>query len=186
MSAKKRTIPMPILEGTNWTRRYASPTLHRALRAWIDGWMRLYRNKVGRRHGGFQTKWTLLFTQGDHLKRERRRLGIFKAYHIKCTRELDDKSQTKKDRKNPLTVAKLVKDWRYRATYIPDAVCQDRERCTDCAKRLPDPWNDCITGYLTQEEQAINIASNASVYTLANIPPQTTEVFLLDMIKFNS
>ena len=35
-------------------------------------------------------------------------------YHVKCSKELDDNTPSKSDRKDPKTIAFLVKDGRYR------------------------------------------------------------------------
>jgi len=40
-------------------------------------------------------------------------------YHTKKAKELDDNSQTKSDKKDALTIARLVKDGRYFETYLP-------------------------------------------------------------------
>lgn len=46
-------------------------------------------------------------------------------FHVKRTKELDDNSPTKNDRKDPKTIAMLVKDGRYREVYIPEDVYQE-------------------------------------------------------------
>ena len=46
-------------------------------------------------------------------------------YHTKTAKELDDNSQTKSDKKDALTIAKLVKDGRYFDPYLPDGVFAD-------------------------------------------------------------
>ena len=40
-------------------------------------------------------------------------------YHVKCSKELDDNTPSKSDRKDPKTIAFLVKDGRYRIPYMP-------------------------------------------------------------------
>ena len=44
---------------------------------------------------------------------------LVNPYHTKKAKELDDNSQTKSDKKDALTIAKLVKDGRYYDTYMP-------------------------------------------------------------------
>ena len=41
-------------------------------------------------------------------------------YHVKQSRELDDNSQTKSDKKDALTIAHLIKDGRYFDMYLPE------------------------------------------------------------------
>ena len=65
------------------------------------------------------------FTLGDHLQRKGHRLAIVNPYHVKCTRELDDNSPTKNDRKDPKTIGMLVKDGRFRDVYIPQDIYQE-------------------------------------------------------------
>ena len=43
-------------------------------------------------------------------------------YHTKRAKELDDNSQTKNDKKDALTIAKLVKDGRYYEVYMPQDI----------------------------------------------------------------
>jgi len=43
-------------------------------------------------------------------------------FHVKISKEMDDNSQTKNDRKNPKTIAKLVIDGRYFETYVATGV----------------------------------------------------------------
>lgn len=44
---------------------------------------------------------------------------LVNPYHTKKAKELDDSSQTKSDKKDALTIARLVKDGRYFETYLP-------------------------------------------------------------------
>lgn len=46
-------------------------------------------------------------------------------YHTKKAKELDDNSQNKSDKKDALTIAKLVKDGRYFEPYLPEGVYAD-------------------------------------------------------------
>lgn len=47
---------------------------------------------------------------------------LVNPYHTKKAKELDDNSQTKSDKKDALTIARLVKDGRYFETYLPHDV----------------------------------------------------------------
>lgn len=47
---------------------------------------------------------------------------LVNPYHTKQAKELDDNSQTKSDKKDALTIARLVKDGRYFETYLPHDV----------------------------------------------------------------
>ena len=74
---------------------------------------------------GFEPTGHYWFTLGDHLKNQGHRLAIVNPFHVKRSKELDDNSPTKNDRKDPKTIAMLVKDGRYREVYIPEDVYQE-------------------------------------------------------------
>jgi len=44
---------------------------------------------------------------------------LVNPYHVKKSKELDDNSQTKSDKKDALTIVRLVKDGRYSDVYLP-------------------------------------------------------------------
>ena len=57
-------------------------------------------------------------------------------FHVKRTKELDDNSPTKNDRKDPKTIAMLVKDGRYREVYMPEDVYQELREAVSERDRL--------------------------------------------------
>ena len=74
---------------------------------------------------GFEPTGHYWFNLGDFLKSEGHKLAMVNPFHVKRTKELDDNSPTKNDRKDPKTIAMLVKDGRYREVYIPEDVYQE-------------------------------------------------------------
>jgi len=74
---------------------------------------------------GFEPTGHYWFALGDYLKNLGYRLAIVNPFHVKRSKELDDNSPTKNDRKDPKTIAMLVKDGRYREVYIPEDVYQE-------------------------------------------------------------
>lgn len=89
---------------------------------------------------GFEPTGHYWFSFGDHCKRLGHKLAIVNPMHVKRTKELDDNSPTKNDKKDPKTIAMLVKDGRYREVYIPEDIYQElreavyeKERLTDLA-----------------------------------------------------
>ena len=56
------------------------------------------------------------------LKQAKITVVLVNPYHTKRAKELDDNSQTKSDKKDALTIARLVKDGRYFETYLPHDV----------------------------------------------------------------
>lgn len=85
---------------------------------------------------GFEPTGHYWFTLGDFLQRKGHALGIVNPFHVKCTRELDDNSQTKSDRKDPKTIAMLVKDGRFREVYIPADLYQELREAVAERERL--------------------------------------------------
>jgi len=60
---------------------------------------------------------------------------------VKCTKKLDDNSPTKNDRKDPKTIAMLVKDGRYRDVYIPEELYQELREAVLEHERLQNQKN---------------------------------------------
>ena len=56
------------------------------------------------------------------LKQAKITVVLVNPFHTKKAKELDDNSQTKSDKKDALTIARLVKDGRYFETYLPHDV----------------------------------------------------------------
>lgn len=56
------------------------------------------------------------------LKQAKITVVLVNPYHTQRAKELDDNSQTKSDKKDALTIARLVKDGRYFETYLPHDV----------------------------------------------------------------
>lgn len=56
--------------------------------------------------------------------------------HVKRSKELDDNSQTKNDRKDPKTIAKLVIEGRYSVPYIPEGIYSDLRIAIDMRESL--------------------------------------------------
>lgn len=50
---------------------------------------------------------------------------LVNPYHVNRSKELDDNNPTKNDRKDPKTIAMLVKDGRYMTAYIPEGIFSD-------------------------------------------------------------
>ena len=59
------------------------------------------------------------------MKQEGIHIVLVNPYHTKKAKELDDNSQTKSDKKDALTIARLVKDGRYSEVYLPRDVYAD-------------------------------------------------------------
>ena len=76
------------------------------------------------------------FDLGAYLEDEGILLVMVNPYAVKQTKELDDNSQSKNDRKDPKVIAKLVTEDRYSAPYTPDGVYADLRIMVTNRKRL--------------------------------------------------
>ncbi len=85
---------------------------------------------------GFEPTGHYWFNLGDYLKDQGHKLAMVNPFHVKRTKELDDNSPTKNDRKDPKTIAMLVKDGRYREVYIPEDVYQELREAVSERDRL--------------------------------------------------
>lgn len=62
------------------------------------------------------------FTLGQYIRKLGMRIVLVNPYHVKQSKELDDGTPSKTDRKDPKTIAMLVKDGRYIEPYIPEGI----------------------------------------------------------------
>jgi len=90
---------------------------------------------------GFEPTGHYWFTLGDYLKNQGHKLAIVNPFHVKRTKEVDDNSPTKNDRKDPKTIARLVKDGCYREVYIPEDVYQELREAVSERDRLVQRLN---------------------------------------------
>lgn len=81
------------------------------------------------------------FNLGHFLKDIGIRIVLVNPFHVKRSKELDDNSQTKNDRKDPKTIAKLVIDGRYSEPYIPEGIYSDLRIAMDMRENLSKSLN---------------------------------------------
>jgi len=62
------------------------------------------------------------FNLAQQLKDQSIKIVLVNPFHVKRSKELDDNNPTKNDRKDPKTIAMLVKDGRYMEPYIPEGI----------------------------------------------------------------
>lgn len=77
------------------------------------------------------------FNLADYLRDHDVKLVLVAPQHVKHSKEMDDNTQTKNDRKDPLVIAKLVTEGRYMFPYIPEDIYAElrvafNRRC-DCS-----------------------------------------------------
>ncbi len=104
----------------------------------LDQWMGELCKQHGMRENivGFEPTGHYWFCLGEHLQEKGHKLAIVNPMHVKRSKEMDDNSPTKNDRKDPKTIAMLVKDGRYREVYIPDALYQELREVLEERDRL--------------------------------------------------
>lgn len=109
----------------------------------LERWMQDICKQQGKTEviAGFEPTGHYWFSLGDHLKCQGHKLAIVNPFHVKRTKELDDNSPTKNDRKDPKTIAMLVKDGRYREVYIPDDIYQELREAVAERERLQEQLN---------------------------------------------
>lgn len=76
------------------------------------------------------------FNLGSFLKSLEIKLVLVNPFHVKRSKELDDNCQTKNDRKDPKTIAKLVIDGRYSEPYIPEGIYSELRIAMDMRESL--------------------------------------------------
>jgi transposase len=65
------------------------------------------------------------FNLAQYLKDHGMKIVLVNPFHVNRSKELDDNNPTKNDRKDPKTIAMLVKDGRYIEPYIPEGVYKE-------------------------------------------------------------
>jgi len=76
------------------------------------------------------------FTFAQHLKDHQTKIVLVNPFHVKRSKELDDNNPTKNDRKDPKTIAMLVKDGRYMEPYMPEGIYSELRNAMDTRWRL--------------------------------------------------
>ena len=80
-------------------------------------------------------------TFAKYLKEHDMNLVFVNPYHVKQCKELDDNSPNKTDRKDPKTIANLVKDGRYSVPYIPEGIYADLREVMTSRDRIVKELN---------------------------------------------
>lgn len=104
----------------------------------FKSWMQHLQNKHKKSDVivGIEPTGHYWFSLGAYFEDENILLVMVNPYAVKQTKELDDNSQSKNDRKDPKVIAKLVIDGRYSAPYTPDGVYADLRIMVANRKRL--------------------------------------------------
>lgn len=76
------------------------------------------------------------FNLGSYLEAYGMVIAMVNPYHVKQTKELDDNSPTKNDKKDPKTIAKLVIEGRFSFPYIPKEVYAELRIAVGCRDKV--------------------------------------------------
>lgn len=71
------------------------------------------------------------FNLAQQIKDQSMKIVLVNPFHVKRSKELDDNNPTKNDRKDPKTIAMLVKDGRYMEPYIPEGIYSELRTAMD-------------------------------------------------------
>lgn len=90
----------------------------------FSSWVKkvMERNKKDSAIVGMEPTGHYWFTFAQYIKDNSMKTVLVNPFHVKRSKELDDNSQTKNDRKDPKTIAMLMKDGRFMEPYIPEGV----------------------------------------------------------------
>lgn len=75
------------------------------------------------------------FNFGFSLQEEGKKVVLVNPMHVKRSKEFDDNNPTKNDRKDPKTIAMLVKDGRYLEPYMPEGVYRELRNAMETRER---------------------------------------------------
>ncbi len=101
-------------------------------------WIELLQGRSGKKSAivGAEPTGHYWFSLGAYLEEAEIPLVMVNPYHVKQSKELDDNSQTKNDRKDPKVIAKLVVDGRYSKPYVLKGVYADLRVATASRQRI--------------------------------------------------
>jgi transposase len=93
----------------------------------FDKWATDLMKKNNKTHAfvGMEPTGHYWYGFGCHLQNMEVEFGMVNPYHVKRSKELDDNTPSKHDRKDPKTIAMLVKDGRYLIPYMPEGVYRE-------------------------------------------------------------
>lgn len=76
------------------------------------------------------------FNLAENTMKRGMRIVLVNPHHVKKSKELDDNNPTKNDRKDPKTIAMLIKDGRYIEPYIPEGIYKELRSAMDSRWRI--------------------------------------------------
>lgn len=99
----------------------------------FEAWVRAIgeKNSKNKIMVGMEPTGHYWFNLAQQLKDQSMKIVLVNPFHVKRSKELDDNNPTKNDRKDPKTIAMLVKDGRYMEPYIPEGIYNELRTAMD-------------------------------------------------------
>jgi len=143
---------------------------------------------VGLEPTGHYWKTFATFLEDNNIK-----VVLVNPYHTKRAKELDDNSQTKNDKKDALTISKLVKDGRYSEMYLPKEEYAELRNLSNTRLEIIRSMNTCknrihafVDEYFPEFPTVFKtfITGKTALYLLKKVPfpSDILEVQLQDII----
>lgn len=101
-------------------------------------WVSTIKNKYKKEHVivGMEPTGHYWFTFAQHLRDKQMKVVVVNPFHVKRSKELDDNTPTKNDRKDPKTIAMLMKDGRYSEPHVPEGIHSELRNVMDMRELL--------------------------------------------------
>lgn len=112
--------------------------------SYFTKWAEDLVNKLKKKHAviGMEPTGHYWFNIAHYLQdNQMMKVVLVNPFHVKRSKELDDNNPTKNDRKDPKTIAMLVKDGRYMEPYIPEGIYSDIRNASDTRWKLVKQLN---------------------------------------------
>ena len=109
----------------------------------FTGWLEGYRQSMDAEKvmAGCEPTGHYRFNFARYVKQSGMTLVLVNPYHVKQTKELDDNSPAKNDRKDPKTIAKLVSEGRYTFPYMPEGIYAELRQAVSSRDRIVKELN---------------------------------------------
>lgn len=110
----------------------------------FNQWAQDIANKYGKNKiiVGLEPTGHYWFTFASYVSKRNKKIVQVNPYHVKKAKELDDNNPSKNDRKDPKTIAMLVKDGRYLIPYFPKGKYAEMRKAFDIRElQLKKMWS---------------------------------------------
>lgn len=131
-----------------------------SFKEWVEHLMK--QNGLDKLIIGMEPTGHYWWNLGEYCRDNTMKIVLVNPFHVKRSKELDDNSPTKNDRKDPKTIAKLVIDGRFVETYMPTGIYAELRRVV------------CMYDHVSGSK---SVVGNKILQWLDNYFPEFSEVF---------